>query len=87
MKECRRYISKRLPGVPETWSICCQKVRNVPNSDMDCIVDLLEGRQQRLYGKRIRDLKLLCAPPLPYNNQVNNIDSLYVLYMLCCNCN
>ncbi|KAF8711277.1 hypothetical protein HU200_029298 [Digitaria exilis] len=82
MKECWGYISKRHPGVPETWSICCQKVKKVRNSDMDCIVDLLDDRKKRLYGKRIQDLKLFCAPPRPYNNQVNNINCLNATFQL-----
>ncbi|KAF8730862.1 hypothetical protein HU200_016732 [Digitaria exilis] len=93
MKACYRYILTSSPGgAPQIWSSCCRSVRSVPNSDMDCIVDLLKVREQHLYGKRIRDLKLICAvsspPPAPHNHQVNNIISLLsISYKLHCNCN
>ncbi|KAF8730864.1 hypothetical protein HU200_016734 [Digitaria exilis] len=71
---CGVYILKRHPGgAPTVQSMCCRKVRDVKDRDMDCIVDLLPIAVQIRCGKRIRDLKLLCAvySHLPaHNHQV-----------------
>ncbi|CAL4994583.1 unnamed protein product [Urochloa decumbens] len=64
---CSSYIYSPKPGgAPETWSRCCRKVREVMAvTNMECIVQLLSPKDQKLYGKRIRDLELVCAAYSP----------------------
>ncbi|CAL4989014.1 unnamed protein product [Urochloa decumbens] len=60
---CALYIYRPRPGgAPETWSLCCKKVREVMQvTDMECIVQLLTPKEQAFYGKRFRDLELICS--------------------------
>ncbi|PAN41662.1 hypothetical protein PAHAL_8G060700 [Panicum hallii] len=75
MLDCASYILRDKPGgAPQPWSRCCRTVRKVPGMDMDCIVKLLKLKQQEAFGKRIRDLEVLCAvysspppPPSPHH--------------------
>ncbi|CAL4989012.1 unnamed protein product [Urochloa decumbens] len=72
MRLCAAYIYPRKPGgVPATSSACCRKVREVGVGEMECIVQLLPIKDQTFYGKRIRDLGLVCAlSPPPHRHQV-----------------
>ncbi|CAL4989011.1 unnamed protein product [Urochloa decumbens] len=64
---CSSYVYSPKPGgAPETWSRCCRKVREVMTvTNMECIVQLLSPKDQKLYGKRIRDLELVCVTHSP----------------------
>ena len=83
---CASYIHRDKPtDAPQPWSRCCRTVREVPGMDMDCIVKLLKLVEQEAFGKRIRDLEVLCVvyspPPSPHHNhQVISINSLSISY-------
>jgi len=68
--DCAYYILRDKPGgAPQPWSRCCRTAREVPGMDMDCIVKLLKLKDQEAFGKRIRNLEVLCvvhSPPPPH---------------------
>ncbi|KAG2560430.1 hypothetical protein PVAP13_8KG090800, partial [Panicum virgatum] len=68
--DCAYYILRdKLGGAPQPWSRCCRTAREVPGMDMDCIVKLLKLKDQEAFGKRIRNLEVLCvvhSPPPPH---------------------
>ena len=87
--DCAYYILRDKPGgAPQPWSRCCRTVREVPGMDMDCIVKLLKLVEQEAFGKRIRDLEVLCvvhSPPPPsshHNHQVISINSALIHFIL-----
>jgi len=64
--DCAYYILRDKPGgAPQPWSRCCRTAREVPGMDMDCIVKLLKLQDQEAFGKRIRDLEVLCVVHSP----------------------
>ena len=75
LKECEEYIKPGYPLIlPSYVSVCCHKVRDVPNRDMNCIVDLLTPAEKATHGvdkiKRLKDLCDNSTAGLP--NQVIN---------------
>ncbi|KAF8650233.1 hypothetical protein HU200_063988 [Digitaria exilis] len=76
---CKGYIKKGFPIVhPRIGSTCCDKVLEVPNLDMQCIVDELttkekEDKQLDLDEAKNLGLRYLCSPfyePPPRHHQV-----------------
>jgi hypothetical protein len=76
LKECDEYIKPGYPLIlPSYVSVCCHKVRDVPNRDMNCIVDLLTPAEKATHGvDKIKRLKDLCDnSPAGLPNQVIKI--------------
>jgi len=46
--ECHDYLSRNARNnvAPKTWSPCCRKVRDVPDKDMECIIQLLTSSEK-----------------------------------------
>jgi hypothetical protein len=62
LNQCEEYIKPGYPLIlPSYASVCCDKVRDVPNRDMNCIVDLLTPPEKAKHGvDKIKRLKDLC---------------------------
>ncbi|PUZ44126.1 hypothetical protein GQ55_8G065100 [Panicum hallii var. hallii] len=73
LEHCEEYI--KLPYypvmLPSYNSVCCDKVRNVPGMDMECIFRLLTHAEKAKHSdKKIKGLRPLCpyhSPPPPHH--------------------
>jgi hypothetical protein len=77
LDKCKLYVrSHASPGnIPAPTSPCCNKVRDVPERDMQCICDRLTAAEKgRNSEQRIYNLKKICEP-VPVSNNYNNCRS------------
>ena len=61
--DCHDYLSRNARNnvAPKTWSPCCRKVRDVPDKDMECIIQLLTSSEKVTFLEiRIKNLAQLC---------------------------
>ncbi|RCV37593.1 hypothetical protein SEVIR_8G077200v4 [Setaria viridis] len=71
LEHCEEYI--KLPYypviIPSYIGVCCDKVRDVPGRDMECIVSLLTHAEKARHSeKKIKGLRPFCpyhSPPPP----------------------
>jgi hypothetical protein len=77
LDNCKKYIrSYASPSnIPAPKSPCCNKVRDVPERDMQCICERLTAAEKAENSEqRIRNLKKICEP-VPVSNNYNNCRS------------
>jgi hypothetical protein len=74
---CQQNIKHGYPIVhPRVGSTCCDKVLEVPNLDMQCIVEKLTKKEKENHDEsKILGLRYLCSPfygpPPPHKVQIN----------------